>query len=158
MLYVHTLARFNLVHVRAAEPFNFSELEEHGRAAALTGRSQDLSMPSLFDFRGVTLIREDTALLTRVIARRQRFANRTPNNHVAFVVRDEHDFGMMRMYTSLAAARGLRDLDHALVTLDIAEAAAWLLEHVDAPATSTSACLLAELDPSDATGSDRAAS
>ena len=129
MLHIQNLEELDLIYVCAADPFCFEDLEARGRAHAERNecKPHDLARPILFDFRGVALIRQDSGAFSRVIARRQTLAQPHANNPAAFVVRNKDDYGMMRMYCALAAARGLRELDRALITEDMRIAAAWIL-------------------------------
>lgn len=145
MLDIHHLPGFDIVLVRAAEPFELRELEMRGRAAMAAGgeAARDLNRPTLFDFRKVNLMRFESAEFQRVIARRQGFGDRHPNNPAAFVVRNGDDYGMMRMYAAHAASYGLRDIDRSFVTERLEEAATWLLAMSGGPEDGAPALLAA---------------
>ena len=135
MIKTQHIAALDIVLVHAEDPFSFLDLSRYAldKEAADGSVNPELGRPTIFDFRKVSLIRQDTASVHRMFAQRQRLEPRQPNNPAAHIVANEDDYGMMRMYCSLAASNGLRDLEKSLVTQEVAEAASWMLEQIGQP-------------------------
>lgn len=145
MIRVQHIPSLDLVFIRAQEPFSFLDMS----AQADTARAapdlpeHDLTKPILFDFRAVSLIRQDSADIQKMFARRAQLEPASPNNLAAHIVANEDDYGMMRMCCSNAAIWGLRDLENSHVTLDPAEAVQWLLARMGKPEASQNALMQA---------------
>lgn len=133
MIDIAHLSELNLVLVRAKEPFSFLDLSAHAVSVQGALPNDDLARPMLFDFRGVSLIRQDTSSIHRMFVQRQKLAPQAPNNPAAYIVANEDDYGMMRMYCSLAAVHGLREIDRNYVTQHAVEAVRWLLTQAGQP-------------------------
>jgi hypothetical protein len=152
MLLINHLPQFGLMLLTAYEPFSLMELEQQGRASAADDGDMDtLSLPMLFDFRCVNMMKYDSGDFQRIIARRQTFANRNPNNPAAFVVRDMDDYGMMRMYSAYAASYGLRDIERSFISENLGEAVSWMLGQTEGDPQGAPA-LLQEIARVSATG------
>lgn len=143
MIKLQHIPELDLLVVTAVDPFTFVDLSQHALAqeTADGGLNPDLARPTIFDFRRVSLIRQDTASVHRMFAQRQRIEPRQPNNPAAHIVANEDDYGMMRMYCSLAASYGLREIEKSLVTLDVNEAAVWMLAQTGQPRDAKSSLL-----------------
>lgn len=148
MLEVRYIEEFELFHLRAREPFAFSENIDSAQEILARGTPEGghLGHPLLADYREVELITKDTMDIQRTLARRRRLDPDNLNGFAAYVVGSEADYGMMRMFCANAAVHGVREIERSMVTFDIVEAATWLLAQ---SARTDVECLLRLLDVDD---------
>lgn len=113
--------------VTAIEPFRFDELATQAENDAYAFGSEEVyGRPLLLDFRSVDLLRFGAVDFHRVLDRRLAFDRGHRVVPCAMVAADEANFGMLRMYTSLAETRGLRDDFSTFMTMDFDAARVWI--------------------------------
>ena len=120
--------------VKASEPFELNDLFELARSRMGPENAHpDLANPLLLDLRDVELLRSSSDEIRALVRKRASFGAEYSNNPAAFLAKDEGSYGMLRMFTAYSEVWGLRTDQNTLITLDLTEAASWLISRSGAP-------------------------
>ncbi|MBW4982601.1 hypothetical protein KZZ07_08615 [Mameliella sp. CS4] len=91
------------------------------------GSASDMNRPVLFDMRDVDMAPFTGADMRRYAERLKARGLDVPGGVAAYVVSNDTNFGMMRMSATYFELSGVRKQENTLVTLDIHEAADWII-------------------------------
>ncbi|WP_167644565.1 hypothetical protein [Mameliella alba] len=106
---------------------------------AAGGLAADMTRPVVFDMRKTDMARFTGEDMRRYSARLKALGFGETGSLAAYVVSNDTNFGMMRMSATYFELSGVRKQENTIVTLDISEAAEWVIacagiatEHQDA--------------------------
>lgn len=131
--------------IAIAEPYVHKEIDElireMQRADSYMG---SIRSPVVFDVRYMNLSRFSGPDMNTRASQLRRITYDQFDAIAAYVVGNESDFGMMRMYTTYLELAGLRREENILVTREIDEAAEWMARRFGSRAETIRAFLLGE--------------
>lgn len=118
----------SLNYVTARQPFVLNDLFSVAQRDMETDQAEDLlSLPIMLDLRKIDLLDYPTEQFKLLLAQRQSLNVSAPVPPCAYIARDDGSFGMLRIFTNFAEARGFRRESLTIVTTDIEEGLQWLL-------------------------------
>ena len=145
-VYRYLMREYSLNYVTARQPFVPDDLLLRAEQDLGNAEADDVfALPILLDLRWIDLLAYPTEQFKLLLARRQSLDVPAPAPPCAYIVRDEGSFGMLRIFTNFAEARGYRREHQTIITTDVAEGAQWVFPHLASPVGSVPE-LLAEID------------
>lgn len=131
-----------ILFLKAEEPFSVDDVIAFTGAVAKGAHpGVALDMPAVLDIRGVNLVRIPTADITRYVMRRRALTEQPRAGYMAIVCGDMGSFGMLRMFGIVSELSGLRMEEMLCITMDLAEAVAFICDKTGRPAEDRAALL-----------------